>query len=303
MKMCCGAIFLMTCFWVHASDLNQAYREGSEAGASQANQSINLLKNLDLTQFPGYQASVSQENYYGGITQKSTRLEADSQAAAEATDAGKAVNDAFNQRPYFQVNPASESMQKLNQIAENGDAIMHGKNTEQTTCSLKPKECHYSWQQKTCLSSKGLGTLHCAKHLRLDVSSYKTESYSLYLQRGVASNSFKIAVNLGQADTCAQGSTPCYTMYKDLVRAPAITFPDNCARVKVSIRDEEGFVVVEKTASCADPSLSLSVGKCRYGQCISPYFHYVSMTVEIDQRHEYWDDQCQHLQKRRILSA
>ena len=123
-----------------------------------------------------------QEHYYSGVTQENTGLEADSQTAVVHNESGKAVSESFNHRPLYQVNPASESMQKLNQIAENGDAIMHGQNTDKTTCSLKPKECQYSWQEKTCLSSKVLGVLHCARHLRLDVSPYKTESYSLYMK-------------------------------------------------------------------------------------------------------------------------
>ena len=171
-----GLILLMACFWTYASDLKQAYQEGTALGASQNNQSIDLLKTLDLAQFPGYQPNLSQENYYGGVTQESTRLKTDSQAAVEQSDVGKTVNDTFNQRPYYRVNPASESMQKLNQIAENGDAIMHGKNTEQTTCALRPKECHYSWQQKTCLSGKRVVNQPCVKQLNSDACSSQEQS-------------------------------------------------------------------------------------------------------------------------------
>ncbi|HAU2523854.1 TPA: type-F conjugative transfer system mating-pair stabilization protein TraN [Legionella pneumophila] len=292
-------VFLILCSQVFALDLNQAYQEGVQTGTSHTNQSIDLLKALDLSQFPGYQANLPQEHYYSGVTQASTGLEADSQTAVAQNDAGKAVGESFNHRPLYQVNPASESMQKLNQIAENGDAIMHGQNTDKTTCSLKPKECHYSWQEKTCLSSKVLGVLHCARHLRLDVSPYKTESYSLYLRKGGMRNTpFKVSVNLAQADTCQQGKTPCYTIYKDLAPAPAILLPANCAMVKVSFLDEKKLVVVEQTATCANPTLSLSVGNCRFGRCTVPYVHSVSMTVEIYESKEYWDDQCQHLQNK-----
>ena len=290
-------IFLLLCSPVHAFDLKQAYKDGAQTGTSHANQPIDVLKTLDLSQFPGYQANLPQEHYYNGVTQTSTGLEADSQTAVAQNDAGKAVDESFNHRPFYKVNPASESMQKLNQIAENGDAIMRGQNTNTTTCSLKPKECHYSWQEKTCLSSKVLGTLHCARHLRLKLSPYKTDSYNLYLRQSIRSNSpFKVSVNLGQTDTCKQGKTPCYTIYKDSAKAPAIVLPDQCAMVKVSFVDKKKLVKVTKTATCANPSLLLSVGNCRFGPCTAPYFHYVSMTIEIYQSEEFWDDQCQHLQ-------
>jgi hypothetical protein len=146
-------ILLILCSQVFALDLNQAYQEGANTGTSHANQSIDLLKALDLSKFPGYQANLPQEHYYRGVTQASTGLEADSKTSVAQNDAGKSVGESFNYRPLYRVNPASESMQKLNQIAEHGDEIMHGQNTDKTTCSLKPKECHYSWQEKTCLSS------------------------------------------------------------------------------------------------------------------------------------------------------
>jgi hypothetical protein len=151
-------IFLILSSQVNALDLKQAYQEGTEIGTSHANQSIDLLKELDLNKFPGYQSNLSQEHYYSGVTQGNTGIEADSQTVVADNEPGKAVNESFNHRPLYKVNPASESMQKLNQIAENGDAIIHGQNTDKTICSLKPKECHYSWQEKTCLTSKKLGT-------------------------------------------------------------------------------------------------------------------------------------------------
>ncbi|MFA6302184.1 MAG: type-F conjugative transfer system mating-pair stabilization protein TraN [Legionella sp.] len=295
----CIYILLLLSSQVNALDLKQAYQEGSQTGTSHANQSIDLLKALDLNQFPGYQANMPQEHYYSGVAQENTGLEAGSQTAVVSNESGKAVSDSFNQRPLYQINPATESMQKLNQIAENGDAIMRGQNTDKTTCSLKPKECQYSWQEKSCLSSKVLGTLHCAKNLRLEVAPYKSESYSLYLKiSGLKRSPWKVTVNLDQTDTCKQNKNPCYTISKDLVTAPAIKLPANCAMVKVSITDEKGYVSIEQTATCANPSLTVAVGICRLGRCTSPYFHSVLMTVEIYEFKEYWDDQCQHLQNK-----
>ncbi|KTC73157.1 type-F conjugative transfer system mating-pair stabilization protein TraN [Legionella bozemanae] len=289
-------IFLILSSQINALDLKQAYQEGAQTGKNHANQSIDLLKALDLNQFPGYQANLSQEHYYSGVTQENTGLETDSQKGVMDNESGKAVHEGFNHRPLQQVNPASNTMQKLNQIAENGDAIIRGQNTDKTTCSLKPKECHYSWQEKTCLTSKGLGALHCARNLRLEVSAYKTESYTLYLRKnGKRTKPFQVLVNLTQGDTCQQGKNPCYTIYKDQVTVPAIKLPEHCALVKVNIVDAKGLVVVQQTANCAQPSLTVSVGKCRYGRCTIPYFHSATMTVEIYERKEYWDDQCKHL--------
>ena len=103
---------------------------------------------------------------------------------------------------------------------------------------------------------QNIGILHCARRLRLDVSPYKTESYSLYLRKGSMRNApFKVSVNLGQTDTCQQGKAPCYTIYKNSVPAPAIILPINCAMIKVSFLDDKKLVVVEQTATCANPTL------------------------------------------------
>ncbi|HBD7398690.1 TPA: type-F conjugative transfer system mating-pair stabilization protein TraN [Legionella pneumophila] len=289
-------IFLILSSQVNALDLKKAYQEGAQTGKSHANQSIDLLKGLDLNKFPGYQENLPQEHYYSGVTQENTGLEADSQRVVVDNESGKAVSDSFNHRSLYQVNPASESMQKLNQIAENGDAIIRGQNTDKITCSLKPKECHYSWQEKKCLMGKALGKLHCARNLRLELSPYKIENYTLYLRKkGKSTKPFKISVNFVQTDTCQQGRNPCYTIYKDQVTVPSIKLPDHCAMVKVTLADPKGLVVLQQTATCAKPSLTLSVGKCRNGGCKIPYVHTVTMTVEIDESKEYWDDQCQHL--------
>ena len=121
-------VLLILCSQVNALDLNQAYRDGTATGTSHTNQSIDVLKALDLNQFPGYQANLPQEQYYAGVAQKSTKLEADSQKAVDQDDAAKSISERFNHRPKDQVNPSSDSMQKLDQIAENGDAIMHDQN-------------------------------------------------------------------------------------------------------------------------------------------------------------------------------
>ena len=296
MKISIGFFLLGLCSSIAAHELSPAYREGSEVGKAHANQSIDVLKALDLTEFPGYQGSLSQENYYGGVTQESTRLEADSQQASQNSEAGKSVMESFNHRPLYKVNPASESMQKLNQIAENADAIMHGQTTDKTTCTLKPKECHYAWEEKTCVSGKILGKLHCARHLRIDVSPYKTENYNLEIRQSGNKRPFRVTVNLAVPNTCKSSSQSCYTMTKDTVAIPAIVLPANCASIKVGIVDAAGLVTVEQSASCANPSLSLIVGKCKGRRCSVPYYHSVSMSVEIEERKEYWDNQCQHLQ-------
>lgn len=298
MKKCFVWFCLISSTFVHASNLSQAYQEGNEVGKRHANQPTDILKSFDLNQVPGYQSHVPEENYYGGVSQQSTRLEADSGNLSATNEAGLAVNDSFNHRPFYQVNPASESMQKLNQIADNADAIMHGQNTEKTTCSLKPKQCQYTWKEEKCLSYKNLGALHCARHLRIDVSPYKTESYSLFLNQGRKTRPYKISVKLAEANTCQPGRFPCYTITKGGQPAQLIMLPENCAAVKVSITDPKGYVVVEQPATCTNKGLTLAVGKCQNGRCVAPYAHTVTMTVEIYQSHDYWDNQCERFQNK-----
>ena len=287
---------VMLSFEVFSDELQHAYQEGTALAKNHANQSTELLKALDVSQFPGYVDNTPQQNYYTGVTQGATRLDADSQAASQ-TDVSLAVRESFNTRPLYKINPESASMQKLHQIAENGDDIMHGKSGNKTSCSLKPQTCQSSWQEKTCLASKGLGKLRCARNLRIDVSPYKTESYNLHLQAGRQRNPVAFQVNLAETNTCLQGKVPCYTIYKDSLPAPAIVLPPDCVMVKVSIVDDKGLLVVTKTATCANPSLSLTLGKCSFGRrCNIPWIHSVSMTLEIYQARDSWDDQCQHLQ-------
>lgn len=295
MKRCLCCLLFILSIPSHANELTPAYQEGSAIGNQHANQPIEALKVLNLNELPGYQPNVSQETYYGGVTQEHTKLEADSQSLVEQSEAGRAIHDSFHKRPYFQVNPNTQSMQKLNEIAENGDAIMHGQGTSTVSCSLKPKECHYSWQEKTCLATQKPVKANCMRELHVDIHPYKTESYSLFLYRGSKNAPFNVVVNLKETNTCNRG-TPCYAINKDSKPVPEITIPEHCAKISVSVVDEKGFVSVEKTATCASPSVSLAVGTCQGGKCTVPYFHHVAMTVEIEEGSEYWDDQCQLLQ-------
>jgi len=206
--------FLLCCY-SHADKVTSSYKEGEKFASTHQKQSVDILKSLNLSDIPGYQPNLSQEKYYGGVTQKHTRIDMDAQSAMQSNDMGKNVVEGFNQRPSYRINPNSESMQKLNQIAEHGDEIIHGQNTNQTTCSLKPQQCHYTWQEKTCLSTKETGVVRCAKHLRLDVLPYQTQTYSLYLRhKRVNRNPYKIVVDLNQTDSCKQGNTTCYTLYQ-----------------------------------------------------------------------------------------
>lgn len=283
----------------HASIMTPSYKDGEQFSATHQKQSVDILRSLNVHDIPGYQANLSQEKYYGGVTQKSTRMESDAQVAMSNTEVGKGIVEGFNQRPSYRINPNSESMQKLNQIAEHGDEIMRGQNTEKTTCAFKPQQCHYTWQEKTCLSTKGTGVLRCAKHLRLEVVPYKTETFSLYLRhRAMNHNPYKISVDLNQTNTCKQGNSTCYTLYQGDQVASTVDFPKECVSVKISITDTKGLVLVENKISCSNKVLSLKVGKCVFGNCNAPYAYTVSMTIESYQSREYWDNQCQHLEQR-----
>ncbi|HGD2626299.1 TPA: type-F conjugative transfer system mating-pair stabilization protein TraN [Legionella pneumophila] len=295
--------FVFLCFllsgYSHANEVSSSYKDGEQFASIHQKQSVDLLKSLNLADIPGYQPNLPQEQYYGGVTQTHTQIETDAQSAMQSNEMGKNVADGFNQRPSYRINPNSESMQKLNHIAESGDEIIHGRNTEKTTCSLKPQQCHYTWQEKTCLSTKETGVLRCAKHLRLDVVPYRTETYNLYLRTNRFNRSpYKIVVDLNQTDSCKQGSSDCYTLYQGAQVASPIVFPEQCVAVTISIKDNKGLVVIEKTVSCTDKTLSLKVGQCRFGRCNIPYTYTVSMTVESNQSREYWDNQCLNLEQK-----
>jgi hypothetical protein len=139
---------------VYASEVMNAYQEGEKLGSKQANQSVDVLKSLDVHQFPGFQSNLPQERYYQGVDHSDTKLKSDAQRIQKTNEASRAVQDSVNQLPFYQINPNSQTMTRLHQIADHGDEIMHGKNTSRIKCSLKPQQCQYSWQEKTCTTSK-----------------------------------------------------------------------------------------------------------------------------------------------------
>ncbi|ARM32537.1 type-F conjugative transfer system mating-pair stabilization protein TraN [Legionella longbeachae] len=287
-------VFLMSIwtFSVWAADLNKAYQEGSQTATSHANQSTELLKSLNLSEFPGYESHVPQENYYQGVTQQGTRLEADAQKPNELN---QEVQQSFNQLPYYQMNMQTARMQQLNQIAEHGDEIMQGKDTQQTKCSLQPKQCQYSWQEKTCRVGKQLGTLSCIQQLHIDLLHHKTEQYTLYLRATKHQLSYKMQVNWSQPNTCKQGIIPCYILYKDGKEALPSALNADCAMVKLGVSDSKGYTTLQEKPTCQKNSFTLSVGKCRLGYCQVPYTHSVNLSWEVYQGQEYWDDQCTSL--------
>jgi len=298
MRIIGALIFGLCSLALAASDLNQAYQEGNQVANGHANQSVDLLKSLDVAQFPGFEPNLPQEQYYQGVTQQGTQLESDAQKVQSTNEASVAVKESFNQLPYYQINTNSENMQRLNQIAEHGDDIMRGNTTDKTTCSLKPQQCQYLWQEKTCLTSKNSGPLSCSQKLNINLVPYKTESYNLYLRGNLMNRPYSIRVNLPKTNTCKQGVSPCYTIYKDAKEAPPIQLPTDCAMIKISLVDNKGYVLVKETATCANHSLLLSVGKCILGYCQVPYAHTVTLTLEIYRGEESWDNQCISLENK-----
>ncbi|WP_131775009.1 conjugal transfer protein TraN [Legionella anisa] len=153
-------LFLL-CSAAHASEVMTTYKEGEQIGSQQAHQPVDVLKSLDVRQFPGFQPNLPQEHYYQGVDHPDTQLNTDAKRIQKTNETAVAVQDSANQLPYYQINPHSETMTRLHQIADHGDEIMHGKNTSQTKCSLKPKECLYQWQERTCITDKKSNS--CAK--------------------------------------------------------------------------------------------------------------------------------------------
>jgi conjugal transfer mating pair stabilization protein TraN len=98
-----------------ASDLNKAYEEGNHVAKSHYNQSIDLLKTLDVSKFPGFEPNLSQENYYQGTTQTGNPLEADAQ---KPTNFNEAIKESFNQRPSQKIDNQSEDMKRIHQISD-----------------------------------------------------------------------------------------------------------------------------------------------------------------------------------------
>lgn len=281
----------------YASDLNSAYQEGTQVGAQNAQKPIDILSALDLKQIPGFEQNLPQEHYYSGVTQQQTGLEADADKAINTNDAGTSINNGFNDRPFFQINPNSESMQKLNQIADDADEIMHGRSSNQVTCALKPSECQYSWEKKTCSSGKSVGSQHCLKTLNVNLSTYKSEKYNLYVH-SLTPRIFpwQVSIDLAQTNTCLPFVSPCYKITKDSVVVPAIQIPSDCAFVKVNLIDNAGLVSIVQNPTCANPNFTLNIGICQNGHCWVPYYYSVVITVEIYQLKEEWDNTCSHLE-------
>lgn len=279
---------------LHAADLKEAYQEGMQFGIQNAHQAIDSLKSLDISQFPGYEPNIPQETYYKGVAQSNSNLEADAQQAVSDNEAGNAVSTSFNSRPFFEINSTSESMQRLNDIAEHGDEIMRGEKTDKITCALKPQTCQYRWEKKTCFAAKGLGKISCLRTLHVGVNVEKTHSFSMTFYNKTVGNStpYTLDIHLNESNTCASGQTHCYTF------SPALSLPKECVRIKTTITDEKRYVVIQKEPTCQNPTLTVRVGKCIRGRCGAAYAYSVVMTVEVLQSNDTWNDQCQTLQKK-----
>lgn len=138
----------------YAADLNPAYQAGKETGNAHVSTPSNILKGLNLADLPGYQANIPQENYWQGITQKESTLKTDAEKIFPKEQAAQSVAESFNNRPYFHANPHSENMQKLQDITDNADAVLHGKSSEKTTCTYKPQQCTQQWTEKACIENR-----------------------------------------------------------------------------------------------------------------------------------------------------
>lgn len=281
---------LLTYASAWATSLNQAYQEGSQTANAHANQSIDILRSLNLSQFPGYEAYVPQERYYQGVTQQGTSMQSD---AAKSNELNQAVQQSFNQLPYYQVNSQTARMQQLHEIAEHGDEIMQGKDTQQTKCSLKPKQCQYSWQEKICYSGKQLGRISCMQQLHIDLLPNQTESYTLFIRSSKQRRSYSIQINWAVPNTCKFGKVPCYILYKNGIEAPPASLKD-CAMVKLAISDLGGNAKLKDMPTCQNTSFILNIGPCTKGRCRVPLTLNVNLTWEVYQGREYWDDQCSY---------
>lgn len=279
---------------LQAADLTEAYQEGSQLGTHNAHQAIDTLKSLDISQFPGYEANIAEEKYYKGVTQTNTTLESDAQQAVSNSDGGQAVGKSFNSRPFFEINSTSESMQRLNDIAEHGEEIMRGEKTDKITCALKPQMCQYRWEEKTCSAAKSLGKVSCLRTLQIGVTVDKTRSFGItfYNKTGGLPNPYTLDIDLNQQNTCASGQGFCYTF------SPSISLPKECIRIKTTLIDDKGFVVIQKEPTCQNPILTVRIGKCIPGRCKASYVYSVVMNIEIEQSNDKWNDQCSTLQNK-----
>lgn len=294
-------LFLVLCmcsFHMHAQDMNQIYQEGKNIASSHANDSIAILKALDITQLPGYTPTLPQENYYKGVTQKGTDMEASAMGAVNQNDMANAVTDSFNNRSDFKINTNSETFRRLDVIAANGDAIMNGQDTEQTKCVLKPEECIYSWEEKKCLAGKKSSTVSCNRTIEIDLIPWKTESYSLYIRR-LTKNARSVTVNLLNPDTC-NNSINCYTILKDGAPAPPLVTPQNCSMVKLAIKDGKGQVLSERQSSCASPSIEFPAKSETYPNTQPGWVQSAFLTVEIYEENEFIFDSCISLRQREV---
>lgn len=289
-------LFMMFCictFTAHAENMNQAYQEGKNIANSHASDSIGILKALDVTQLPGYMPTLSQEQYYKGVTPKGTDLESASRSATNQNDMANAVTHSFNNRPDFKINTNSESFRRLDTIAENGDAIMHGQDTEKTKCTLKPKTCTYAWQEQKCLTGKKLASVSCTRKLEIELIPLKTESLSMYVRK-YTNSSQPMQINLLKPDTC-KTSINCYTLLKDGAPVEPLVISRDCARMKISISDAKGKILDERQTSCSSPAIELP-STCIFGKC--SYVQASLLTVEMYQEKEYLFDNCVSLKLR-----
>ena len=278
-------ILLMAGFNANAA-LSDAYQEGSQFAGQNKNLSQSL-NSINLADIPGYQENIPESNYY----ENEHREEALKKASRDAlnTDAATAVQESFDKSPYYQLNPKSEDIKKLNDIADGGEDLIKGQSTVNVNCTLKPKKCEQVFETKTCLISKA-SSLTCTKTLKLEQSHYKTENYQLFLHNPTNANEYDIAIDLNKPVTCGTGAFPCYRLSQNGHIAPSISLPANCAQIQIHIEDMRGTSILNESKSCENPQITLHLNQTQHRH--RPGYESFTLYVEILEDKEHWEDDC-----------
>ncbi|MCR9192614.1 MAG: type-F conjugative transfer system mating-pair stabilization protein TraN [Gammaproteobacteria bacterium] len=279
-------IFLMMSFNANAV-LSDAYQEGSQFAQMNKNLSENL-SSINLADIPGYQENIPESNFY----ENEHREEIIKKASRDAlnTDAATALQESFDKSPYYQLNPKSEDIKKINDIAEGGEDLIKGQSTANVNCTLKPKKCEQVFETKACLISKAL-SFSCTKILKLEQSHYKTESYQLFVQNIASLDEYDITIDLNKPETCGGRSFPCYHLSQNGRIAPAISIPLSCSSIQIHIENIKGVSILDTFVMSKNPQFHMHMKNMSTD---GGHLDYETMLlrVEILEEKERFEDDC-----------
>lgn len=128
--------FLLALLVTNYSSANQkSYNDGIEFAKQNKQAAIELLKNFDSQNIPGFTENPDASKYYGGVTQKSDKLAETTRRVSIKSEARATIEESFSKRPMYKLDKTEPGMQKSQHIIDNAQDIARGISNKNVDCT------------------------------------------------------------------------------------------------------------------------------------------------------------------------